>query len=88
MKGQDAPVRTKRAYDPPDRSDGAPGLVDRLGPRGLCKENSALTCWLKESHRRTEPKTAPTVRPRSQALSRVSAPSSVPNPTQSAWLGL
>jgi uncharacterized protein YeaO (DUF488 family) len=51
MKGQDALVRTKRAYHPPDRSDGARGLVDRLWPRGLRKENSALTCWLKESHR-------------------------------------
>jgi uncharacterized protein YeaO (DUF488 family) len=48
MKNQDAPVRTKRAYDPPDGSDGAQLLVDRLWPRGPRKENAALTCWLKE----------------------------------------
>ena len=48
MKKQDAPIRIKRVYDPPDASDGAGVLVDRLWPRGLRKVNAALTCWLKE----------------------------------------
>ncbi len=48
MKKQDAPIRIKRVYDPPDASDGTRVLVDRLWPRGLRKENAALTCWLKE----------------------------------------
>ena len=48
MKKQDAPIRIKRAYDPPDASDGTRVLVDRLWPRGLRKEKAALTCWLKE----------------------------------------
>jgi uncharacterized protein YeaO (DUF488 family) len=39
---------TKRAYDPPEESDGARILVDRLWPRGLRKENAALSVWLKE----------------------------------------
>ena len=48
MKKQDAAIRIKRVYDPPDASDGTRVLVDRLWPRGLRKENAALTCWLKE----------------------------------------
>ncbi len=48
MKKQDAPIRIKRVYDPPDAFDGARVLVDRLWPRGLGKVNAALTCWLKE----------------------------------------
>ena len=49
MKEQDAPIRIKRVYDPPDASDGARVLVDRLWPRGLRKVNAALTCWLKDT---------------------------------------
>ncbi|HKN30388.1 MAG TPA: DUF488 domain-containing protein [Roseiarcus sp.] len=41
-------LRIKRAYDPPDKDDGARVLVDRLWPRGLRKEKAALTLWLKE----------------------------------------
>lgn len=48
MKRQDAPIRIKRVYDPPDDSDGKRVLVDRLWPHSLRKENAALICWLKE----------------------------------------
>ena len=47
VKGH-AEIRIKRAYDPPDEADGTRVLVDRLWPRGLRKENAALTLWLKE----------------------------------------
>ena len=43
-----ADIRIKRVYDPPDDADGTRVLVDRLWPRGLRKENAALTLWLKE----------------------------------------
>ena len=48
MKKQDALIRIKRVYEPPDASDGARVLVDRLWPRGLRKVIAALSCWLKE----------------------------------------
>ena len=48
MKRRDARIRIKRVYEPPDASDGARILVDRLWPRGLRKENAELTCRLKE----------------------------------------
>ena len=48
MKKQDRPIRIKRVYDPPDSSDGARVLVDRLWPRGLRKEKAALAGWRKE----------------------------------------
>jgi uncharacterized protein YeaO (DUF488 family) len=48
MKKQEAPIQIKRVYDPPETSDGTRVLVDRLWPRGLRKENAALSCWLKE----------------------------------------
>ena len=41
-------VRTKRVYEPADPGDGARVLVDRIWPRGLRKEDAALTLWLKE----------------------------------------
>jgi len=40
-------VRIKRVYDPPSPHDGARVLVDRLWPRGLTKEATALDVWLK-----------------------------------------
>jgi uncharacterized protein YeaO (DUF488 family) len=43
-----ADIRTKRVYDPPAKDDGVRVLVDRLWPRGLRKENAAVTLWLKE----------------------------------------
>lgn len=41
-------IRLKRAYDPPDRSDGVRVLVDRLWPRGVKKSDAAIDVWLKE----------------------------------------
>jgi len=43
-----AEVRLKRAYDPPERSDGRRVLVDRLWPRGVSKEKADIDLWLKE----------------------------------------
>ncbi|HET8633944.1 MAG TPA: DUF488 domain-containing protein [Gemmatimonadales bacterium] len=42
------PLKIKRAYDPPSRSDGKRILVDRLWPRGMKKEALALDGWMKE----------------------------------------
>lgn len=41
-------LKLKRAYDPPERSDGFRILVDRLWPRGLKKEDARLDAWMKE----------------------------------------
>ena len=41
-------VRLKRAYDPPDSSDGYRVLIDRLWPRGISREQAALDCWEKD----------------------------------------
>lgn len=41
-------LRVKRIYDPPDPSDGARVLVDRLWPRGVRKERARLKDWLKD----------------------------------------
>ncbi|HTV09945.1 MAG TPA: DUF488 domain-containing protein [Candidatus Aquilonibacter sp.] len=41
-------IAIKRAYDPPQRGDGARILVDRLWPRGVSKEALAAEMWLKE----------------------------------------
>ena len=41
-------VRIKRAYDPPDKTDGRRFLVDRIWPRGIKKEKMLLDGWLKE----------------------------------------
>ena len=41
-------VSLKRAYDPPQRSDGYRILVDRLWPRGVSKEQLQLDLWIKE----------------------------------------
>jgi len=38
-------VKIKRAYDPPDPSDGYRVLVDRLWPRGLGKEAAQVDEW-------------------------------------------
>ena len=39
---------TKRANEPPARTDGARILVDRLWPRGQSKDKLQLTAWVKE----------------------------------------
>jgi uncharacterized protein YeaO (DUF488 family) len=41
-------VTVKRAYEPPEPSDGLRILVDRLWPRGLSKEAAALHEWLRD----------------------------------------
>lgn len=38
-------LKIKRAYDPPDPADGYRVLVDRLWPRGLCKEDTRIDEW-------------------------------------------
>lgn len=41
-------IRIKRIYEPPQASDGARVLVDRLWPRGVRKAEAALELWLKD----------------------------------------
>ncbi|MBZ9797471.1 DUF488 domain-containing protein [Mesorhizobium sp. ES1-4] len=41
-------LAVKRIYEPSDRGDGLRVLVDRIWPRGVSKENAALTLWLKD----------------------------------------
>ena len=48
------PIRLKRAYDRPAKSDGARVLVDRLWPRGVSKAEAKLDLWLKEIAPSTE----------------------------------
>jgi uncharacterized protein YeaO (DUF488 family) len=38
----------KRIYDPPHPSDGVRVLVDRIWPRGVSKEQAALSFWMKD----------------------------------------
>lgn len=42
-------IKLKRAYDPPDGSDGRRILVDRVWPRGLSKDRLQLGSWCKEA---------------------------------------
>jgi uncharacterized protein YeaO (DUF488 family) len=48
MSRRSAAIRIRRVYDPPEPSDGARVLVDRIWPRGLSKERAAVDLWLKE----------------------------------------
>ncbi len=41
-------IRLKRAYDPPSLDDGVRILVERLWPRGLSKERTAVDLWVKD----------------------------------------
>jgi len=41
-------IRLKRAYEKPDKGDGARLLVERLWPRGLTKDKAAIDEWFKE----------------------------------------
>ncbi|WP_193162811.1 DUF488 domain-containing protein [Microbulbifer hainanensis] len=41
-------IHCKRAYEPPQRSDGYRVLVDRLWPRGASRESLQLDDWRKE----------------------------------------
>jgi uncharacterized protein YeaO (DUF488 family) len=47
-------LRLKRAYEPPDASDGQRILIDRLWPRGLSKKQVAIDEWMKELSPSTE----------------------------------
>ena len=40
-------LKTKRAYESAETSDGARFLVDRLWPRGIRKEKLEMKAWLK-----------------------------------------
>jgi uncharacterized protein YeaO (DUF488 family) len=41
-------IRLKRAYEPPQRSDGYRVLIDRIWPRGVSKEEAHLDEWARE----------------------------------------
>ena len=41
-------LAVKRVYEAPAPYDGQRVLVDRIWPRGISKEDAALTLWLKE----------------------------------------
>jgi uncharacterized protein YeaO (DUF488 family) len=41
-------LEIKRAYEAPEKSDGARILVDRLWPRGLSRDRAAVDLWLKD----------------------------------------
>lgn len=41
------PIRLKRVYEPPAKSDGLRILVERLWPRGLTKEAAVIDQWMK-----------------------------------------
>src|SRR5262249_42039294 len=41
-------IKLKRAYEPPEPSDGARILVERLWPRGVTKDRAQLAEWMKE----------------------------------------
>lgn len=42
-------IRIKRAYDPPEKSDGMRILVDRIWPRGVRKEKLDTVLWMKDA---------------------------------------
>lgn len=44
----------KRAYDKPKSTDGSRILIDRLWPRGVSKEEAAITYWAKVAAPSTE----------------------------------
>jgi len=41
------PIQTRRIYDEPKRTDGYRVLIDRLWPRGMTKEATAIDRWAK-----------------------------------------
>ena len=47
-------IGLKRAYDPPERSDGYRVLIDRIWPRGVTKNDLEVDAWLKEVAPSTE----------------------------------
>jgi uncharacterized protein YeaO (DUF488 family) len=47
-------LRLKRAYEPPEPSDGYRVLIDRLWPRGVKKEEARIDEWARELAPSTE----------------------------------
>jgi uncharacterized protein YeaO (DUF488 family) len=47
-------IAIKRAYDPPNRTDGSRILVDRIWPRGVKKEAAQVEEWMRELGPSTE----------------------------------
>lgn len=41
-------IKVKRIYDPPEASDGARFLVDRLWPRGRTRASLQLAAWVRD----------------------------------------
>ncbi|TPK91867.1 DUF488 domain-containing protein [Mesorhizobium sp. B2-4-17] len=41
-------IKLKRVYETPEPGDGQRVLVDRIWPRGVSKQDAALTLWLKD----------------------------------------
>jgi uncharacterized protein YeaO (DUF488 family) len=41
-------IATKRAYEPPEASDGYRVLIDRLWPRGVSKAKANINAWEKD----------------------------------------
>ncbi|TPK76260.1 DUF488 domain-containing protein [Mesorhizobium sp. B2-4-15] len=41
-------IKVKRVYETPEPGDGQRVLVDRIWPRGVSKQDAALTQWLKD----------------------------------------
>jgi Protein of unknown function, DUF488 len=46
-------LKTKRAYESMEPSDGTRILVDRLWPRGVKKEKLEMEAWLKDASERS-----------------------------------
>lgn len=47
-------IQIKRAYEPPEATDGRRILVDRLWPRGLSKDGAKIDYWAREISPSTE----------------------------------
>jgi uncharacterized protein YeaO (DUF488 family) len=41
-------IKVKRAYDPPEKSDGLRLLIDRLWPRGITKAKLKADAWVRQ----------------------------------------
>ena len=52
-----AKFRIKRVYEPAAKADGKRVLVDRVWPRGISKDEAALTAWVKDVAPSTELRT-------------------------------
>jgi uncharacterized protein YeaO (DUF488 family) len=43
------PIKLKRVYEKPEKTDGHRILVERLWPRGLSKEKARVDMWVKDA---------------------------------------